>query len=399
MIRLILLMLLIAAGAIIGPIVAGNMGYVLIRFIGYKVEMTVVSLLLSLAVLVLVIAALEWLLRRLFRSIRRLRHWRSSRTTKKAQQATEQGLLAMAANDYSRAEKLIRRGASLTRQPALNYLFAAEAAQAQGDTEQRDRYLEQAESEGSGDEFAISMTRARLYHQLGEQQQAIVTLKQITGKQAKHPARLRLLKEALQADENWQQLLELLPQLRKQKIFPELALERIQQQALKGRLQQLANRQGAEAVTHYWQQLDRALRKQPAILAIYANTMLTLDAGQQVQAEVLTALKQQLHPELLNVMRYMKVAEPEALLNKIRSWRSAEHSDPLLYSALANVAYQAKHYEEALGYLRQALQIRQDADDYQRLGELYVQQGDTGKALEAYRKSLKSLPEPSLVHQ
>lgn len=388
MIRMIVLMALFAAGAILGPLLAGNMGYVRIEFIGYRVEMTVLSLLLSLAVLIGVIGLLEWLGKRLWRISYKLRHWRSTQSRRKARKATEQGLLAMAANDYAKAEKLITRGASLTNTPALNYLFAAEAAQAQGEIDQRDRYLEKAETADGSDDVAVLMTRARLYHQLGEHQQAVIALKQIKGKQARHPSRLRLLSDVLQADENWQEWLALLPQLRKQKVYEDVALTELYSKALGGYMDQLAEREGAQAVQDYWQQQDRHTRKDPVMLAVYARVMIAHDAGHLVQSDILSALKNHLHPQLLDVLRDLSLAEPEALLNKARRWRSAEQSEPTLYSALAHIAYQARQYDEALRYARQALQIRPDARDYELVAEVYEQQGQPQQALAAYRKRM-----------
>ncbi|PUY20755.1 protoheme IX biogenesis protein HemY, partial [Cronobacter sakazakii] len=73
MLKVLLLFLLLIAGIVVGPMVAGHQGYVLIQTDTWNIETSVTGLAIILILSLVVLFAIEWLLRRLFRTGARTR--------------------------------------------------------------------------------------------------------------------------------------------------------------------------------------------------------------------------------------------------------------------------------------------------------------------------------------
>ena len=68
MLKVFLLFILLIAGIVLGPMLAGHQGYVLIQTDNYNVETSVTGLVIILILGVVVLLAVEWILRRIFRT-------------------------------------------------------------------------------------------------------------------------------------------------------------------------------------------------------------------------------------------------------------------------------------------------------------------------------------------
>ena len=78
MLKVFLLFILLIAGIVLGPMLAGHQGYVLIQTDNYNIETSVTGLVIILILGVVVLLAVEWLLRRIFpyrRTYARLVRW------------------------------------------------------------------------------------------------------------------------------------------------------------------------------------------------------------------------------------------------------------------------------------------------------------------------------------
>lgn len=70
MLKVLLLFVLLIAGIVVGPMIAGHQGYVLIQTDNYNIETSVTGLAIILILAMVVLFAIEWLLRRIFRTAR-----------------------------------------------------------------------------------------------------------------------------------------------------------------------------------------------------------------------------------------------------------------------------------------------------------------------------------------
>ncbi|SUB74087.1 putative protoheme IX biogenesis protein [Pluralibacter gergoviae] len=162
MLKVLLLFALLIAGIVFGPMMAGHQGYVLIQTDNYNIETSVTNLVIMLILAMLVLFAIEWLLRRIFHTGARTRGWFTGRKRRRARKQTEQALLKLAEGDHQQVEKLLSKNADHAEQPVVNYLLAAEAAQQRGDEIRANQHLERAAEAAGDDPIPVEITRVRL---------------------------------------------------------------------------------------------------------------------------------------------------------------------------------------------------------------------------------------------
>lgn len=97
--------------------IAGHQGYVLIQTDNYNIETSVTGLAIILILAMVVLFAIEWLLRRIFRTGAHTRGWFVGRKRRRARKQTEQALLKLAEGDYQQVEKLMAKNADHAEQP------------------------------------------------------------------------------------------------------------------------------------------------------------------------------------------------------------------------------------------------------------------------------------------
>ena len=107
MLKVLLLFALLIAGVVIGPMIAGHQGYVLIQTDNYNIETSVTGLVIIMILMMVVLFAIEWILRRIFRTSAHTRGWFVGRKRRRARKQTEQALLKLAEGDYQQVEKLM----------------------------------------------------------------------------------------------------------------------------------------------------------------------------------------------------------------------------------------------------------------------------------------------------
>lgn len=69
MLRVLLLFLILLAGIILGPMLAGHQGYVLIQTDNYNIETSVTAMIIILVLVFVALLIIEWILRRIFRTV------------------------------------------------------------------------------------------------------------------------------------------------------------------------------------------------------------------------------------------------------------------------------------------------------------------------------------------
>ena len=162
MLKVLLLFALLLAGIVLGPMLAGHQGYVLIQTDNYNIETSVTGLVIILILVMVAFLAIEWILRRIFRTGAHTRSWFVGRKRRRARKQTEQALLKLAEGDYQQVEKLMSKNADHAEQPVVNYLLAAEAAQQRGDEARANQHLERAAELAENDPIPVEITRVRL---------------------------------------------------------------------------------------------------------------------------------------------------------------------------------------------------------------------------------------------
>ena len=231
MLKILLLFALLIAGIVLGPMIAGHQGYVLIQTDNYNIETSVTGLVIILILAMVVLFAIEWLLRRIFRTGAHTRGWFVGRKRRRARKQTEQALLKLAEGDYQQVEKLMAKNADHAEQPVVNYLLAAEAAQQRGDEARANQHLERATELAGDDLIPVEITRVRLQLARNENHAARHGIDKLLEITPRHPEVLRLAEQAYTRTGAWQSLLDIIPSMAKANVGDEehrAALEQLE---------------------------------------------------------------------------------------------------------------------------------------------------------------------------
>jgi len=370
MIKVLLLFLVLIAGVILGPMLAGHQGYVLIRTDNYDINTSVTGLAIIYILSVIVLFVIASILRRIFRTGAHTRGWFLGRKRRRASKQTKAALLKLAEGDHGQVEKLMSRHADHAEQPMVNYLIAAEAAQQRGDEIRANQHLERAaELAESDDQLPVEITRVRLQLARNENHAARHGIDKLLEIAPRHPEVLRLAEQAYLRTSAWSSLLEILPAMEKTRIADEAHITALQQQAWIGLMGQAMADQGNDGLKNWWRSQSRKTRQQTVLQVAMAEHLIECGDNDAAQDIVLEGLKRQYDDSLVMLMPRLKSGEPEKLEKTLRQLLKTNSNKPLIHSTLGQLLMQRGEWQQAADAFREALKQRPDAFDYAWLAD------------------------------
>lgn len=369
MLKVLLLFLLLLAGIILGPMLAGHQGYVLIQTDNYNIETSVTGLVIILILTLVVLFLIEWVLRRLFHTSARTRGWFLGRKRSRARKQTKQALLKLAEGDYQQVEKLMSRNADHAEQPVVNYLLAAEAAQQRGDETRANQHLERAAELADNDQIPVEITRVRLQLARNENHAARHGVDKLLDVAPRHPEVLRLAEQAYTRTGAWSSLLDIIPSMAKVRIADDAHRENLQQQAWLGLIQQAMADQGSDGLKAWWKNQNRKTRQQTLLQVAMAERLIECNDHESAQQIILDGLKRQYDDRLVALIPALKAKEPAILEKALRQQIKLQGERPLLWSVLGQCLMKHAEWQEASLAFRSALKQRPDTLDYACLAD------------------------------
>ncbi|MBE0509809.1 MAG: heme biosynthesis protein HemY [Chromatiales bacterium] len=360
-------------------------GYVLFSYLGWTVETSLtVYLLLQILAFALFYFGLRllWLLWHLPSSLSR---WRERRRVLRAHRLTNRGLIALAEGHWSQAERRLSRAASRSDTPLINYLGAARAAQKQGEEGRRDAYLAQAYQSMPEAKLAIGLTQAELQLAQGQLEQALASLRELRRVAPRHVHVLYLLKKLYEKLQSWQDLHQLLPELRRHHVLEGEALAQFEQNLYHQLLDQAKQ---LESLQHCWQELPKARKQQADFVAHYAQRLVELGEGAQAEQLLRGYLSKRYDADLAARYAQLDGAQVAPRLALLEPWLEQHPADPVLLLALARLALRNQLWGKARSYLEASLAIEAGAEARHALAELLIQLGEKDQALAVYRQQL-----------
>ncbi|POP42669.1 protoheme IX biogenesis protein HemY [Superficieibacter electus] len=388
MIKVLLLFALLLAGIVLGPIVAGHQGYVLIQTDTYNIETSVTGLVIILVLAMVVLFAVEWLLRRIMRTGAHTRGWFTGRKRRRARKQTEQALLKLAEGDYQQVEKLMSKNADHAEQPVVNYLLAAEAAQQRGDEARANQHLERAAELAGNDVIPVDITRTRLLLARNENHAARREVDRLLEVAPRHPEVLRLAEQAYIRTGAWGSLLEIIPSMAKADVGDEEQRAMLEQQAWIGLMDQARADQGSEGLKAWWKNQSRKTRRQIPLQVAMADHLIECNDHDTAQQIIIDGLKRHYDDRLTLLIPRLKTNNPEQLEKILRQQIKTAGDRPLLWSTLGQSLMKHGEWQEASLAFRAALKQRPDAFDYAWLADTLDRQHKPEEAAAMRRDGL-----------
>ncbi len=369
MLKILLLFALLIAGIVVGPIISGHQGYVLIQTDNYNIETSVTGLVIILILTMVVLFAIEWLFRRIFRTGAHTRGWFLGRKRRRARKQTEQALLKLAEGDYQQVEKLMAKNADHAEQPVVNYLLAAEAAQQRGDEARANQHLERATELAGDDLIPVEIARVRVQLARNENHAARHGIDKLLEITPRHPEVLRLAEQAYTRTGAWNSLLDILPSMAKANVSDEEHRAALEQQAWIGLMDQTLADRGSDGLREWWKNQNRKTRSQVSLQVAMANLLIESDDHDTAQQIIIDGLKKQYDDRLVMLIPRLKTNNPEQLEKVLRQQIKSVGDRPLLWSTLGQSLMRHGEWQEASIAFRAALKQRPDAFDYAWLAD------------------------------
>jgi len=374
----IALALLLAAAAL-APVFKEDPGLVQIHFLDWTVETSVLVLAIAFLLAWLGVSWLVRLWRLPAETARRVQERRSLKQL-------EKGLLALTEGDWRTAEKALGRSTAANGESTARYLAAAQAADGQEDSERRDYYLEKADRGGRRRHFLVELTRARMLMANGARAEALPVLKELHARRRRHPQVLDLLARCYRELGEWDQLQALLPTLRKEDVLDDEQLERLQTEIAGGKLRHAAD---ADDLLAAWERLPRGMKRDPAVIGIYAEQAGRLERADLAEPLLRASLRKRWDSEL--VLRYGDPGAGDVALRlkHCEKWLQEHPEDANLHLALGRLCVGESLWGKARKHLIRSLEIAPTSIGYETLGQLLERQGDLELAMDCFRNALR----------
>lgn len=378
----IALVALIAAVAF-GTLVAEDPGFIVIGYGGKVLRTTFAFFMLVLLVAAVALYALIRLFVNMAELRRRWRHWAEEQRRRRAHRSLASGLLALAAGDFAKAERLFSRGVDDDAQPEVHYLAAAQAAQAMHASGRRDNYLRLAHDISPEAAAALDIKRAEWLIENGQLDDAQALLEDLTRTSPPSPQLLRLRLAILRARGDDAGLLGLVPDLRRDRVvsFDEAnALERDAAVAVLGHPH--ANRDALKAL---WGGLSKPMRAEPAVIEAYVKALCAIGGDDEAEALLRRRLESHWDTGLAALYGEIRCEPPAKQLRKADAWAMSRGEDPGLMLTRARLAVRAGLWGQAKSHLDK-LVVSAPTPLVYRLQAETAEGRDDPEAAAAYRK-------------
>ncbi len=387
--KLLFFSLFTLLGAVaLGLLAYQDPGYVLLSRGNVSYELSLTLFLLILAVSFVALYFFIRFLSRTWRLPRHLHQWRQRRRTRKAHRISIRGLIDLAQGRWPQAEKNLIKYAHYSEEPLLNYLSAARAAQKQLAHERRDYYLAQAHKSTPDADFAIQLTQAELQLVHGQLEQSLATLVHLRSISPKHAHVLLLLMQLYEKLQNWSDLKDLLPALKKYKVITGEQQRELSIKVFTELLEIAARQDKAEKLEQFWKSLPRNVRRDTHLIKRYSYHLINMKQFDNATSVLHRAIHQHWDQDLIYLYGKAHSNKADKQLAQAESWLKGHENNAILLLTLGRLCLYNQLWGKARSYLEASIGSDPFPETYRELGLLLEQLDEKDKAADCYRKGI-----------
>jgi len=385
--RTLFFLLLLTGSVWFGVQLHQNPGYVLIAINYWTIETTLWIALLLLFVGFMVFHFIINALRAVRCFPLSFKLWRAKQQVVRARNKTRKGLIEFSEGYWPQAKKHLINALPNTETPLCNYLMAARAAQAMGDSSLRDNYLREAQQTMPEAKMAVALTQAQLQLENCQWEQALATLRHLQDLAPKHPYVLTLLMQLYQEVQDWEQLILLLPELKRHQIVSGTAYAKLQKQVYEQALIEQIQQNNREAAQRLFQSLPKTISKESDLVAVYVHFLLKQHDNEQAELLLRRALNRQFNEALIDL--YGCLPFEQSHLRYVESYIKKQPHSARLYLCLGRLSKAGDLWGKAKTYFEQSIALGESPQAYAQLAALLENLNDPAGAATAYRKGLE----------
>ena len=401
---LVLVALLLGVGIV--ALIETDPGYVLIAYGNYTIEASLWVGLLVLALVVVLVYLPISLIRKALGGQRSFIGWMGTRKARQAARQTTRGFISFIEGNWAKSRRQLLAAAASNEVPLLNYLVAARASYRLNELDKMREYLGAAEDSESEAGIAVELTQAELKLHNGQYEQALATLVRARRNAGRHPYVLSLLHKVYLGLRDWNNLADLLPELKKYKVLPQdqlLELERSVHLQLLSAGARANGDSASSALQAQWHKLPAPLRKDSELIQSYVE--LSIEQGQYGVAEktILHSLKQNWNSTLVHAFGLIESDNASRQLAQAESWLAAHEADAELFLCLGRLAARNKLWGKARDYFESSYKLEKTTEVCAELGRLLISLGEPKVSAAYFQRGLllheSRLPELPMPEQ
>lgn len=376
------------AGAWLYDLAAHTPGYLLLVVGNVTVELSVwfalVALLLLLTFTYLITTLTRGGLKGASAQMKRL----FSGSTRRAQRQMSKGFIHFFEGNWKEAEKLLGKSAERSPTPLLNYLGAARSAYEIGDTQQANDYLQKAEQEAPEAELAVILTQARMLYASNKFEQCAATLERARKMAEHNPVVLDLLSKVYGQLQDWKNLEQLLPELKKYSLKTESSLQQTAEWVYGHLLQNAGSAGSAESLAQAWQRVPKEYRHSPVVMHVYIEQMMAVGAEADVEPLLRKTLRSHWDDSLVLSYGTVQGKDTMSQLLAAESWLKDHPGNAALLLTLGRLSLRNQLWGKARDYFESSLKTKPSAAAYAENARLLARLGEHQLSAEFYQKGL-----------
>ncbi len=385
---LIYIVIVLCLAVWLGVKIEADPGYVLVSYSEWTLETTLWFALFTITVIFLLLFLIFRILRGISRTGYNISRWSKYRKRYKARKATNLGFRMLAEGQWGKAEKQLIKRVKDSEIPFINYLVAARAAQAQGDYKRRDEYFRRANMLKDSSKIAVTLNQARLQLKAKQYEEAAATLSHLHTVIPNHIYVMRLLKEAYESLNDWDQLWLLLPSLKKRAVFKSTELQELEFIVAENRIRNLVAVKNWKKLDEIFKNLPSNLRSNSGLVAIYVEALMLQERPSEALGLISEILKKSWDKKLVIYFGLMVADDPVKQLSLAEGWLKSHGKHASLLLTLGRICKRAKLWGKAREYLDACIRHKGNKYAYFELAQLLEETGEIAKANYYYKQGL-----------
>jgi len=387
--RLFLFLLFLVASVWFGLTMMRHPGYLFVVYQPWMVQMPLWFALLALFFIFSLFYFFITGIDRLYFILFRIKNWLRLRREHRSYSKTQHGLATLIEGRWKKAERLLLAGVNQSFDPLMNYLGAAKAAHEEGAFERRDKYIQTAYHVAPQADLAIGLMQARMELKQDQLEHAAATLRHLQLESPRHPQVLQLLEKVYVRSADWQNLLALLPSLRKANLLNSEQRDLFEKN-IYCQLFQAANQKDLQGLHELWNSIPRSGRKNPDVVLAYVKQLLRVgNASNEIEELIRATLKSTWQPELASIYGTLPFSNLNRQLVIVGAWLKIHGPQPETLLSLGKLCVRVQLWGKAKDYFKRCLALGPNPAAALAYGQLLEQLGESDGAIEVYKAGLK----------
>lgn len=383
--KLIFLLVLLLLAIYFGDKLSEIEGRVVIDLAGTIIQLSLLGAAIFIVFGTIALMFCIWLMFRLFRVAVGSKNWWGNRSSRMQRKAFYDSINAMLINEPKQAQQLLKR-TNKGDFRGTNYLIAAELEIQANNSKQAQALLIQAMDYPEVEPLAL-MKQAELQLKDEQADEAMSILSSVNGDVRKSKAFVMLKLKVLSAMNDWSQVKDVLKA--NKKLLGD-DYEQWSKHTTITQLNEVADKQDADALKQHWQQLTRQSRNDPENKVAYLQKLIDQGRFADAEEELTSIIPKHNDAAYLELYKQLDYAEPNKSMHFIEKQIKRSPQNPVLYSVLANIAYKSDDLELASKALGKALELGDSPEDKALLAKVLETQQEYEQANVLYKGLLKS---------